>query len=366
MKLQKLDQSPLTGMKSILKRVFLIIACLIFALILILAIVIYRWTFTEHGRLDPEVAVALKLMPDLPDPNTLSPAEAVKLLRNPGRPSRNRSIDIFHIEDRKIPGPLVDIPIRVYQPFESDSFPILVYYHGGGFTMGDLDGSDDFCRKLSILSGEIVVSVDYRLAPEYTFPAAAEDAYAALAWVAINAELISGDSSRIAVMGGSAGGCLAAVTTLMAKDRKGPSIIYQVLYFPSTDQSDSDFPSHTLYAKGYYLTYEWLKFFRRQYIPNESDRKHPYASPLLAPDHSGLPPALIITAEFDPVRDEGETYAQKLKEAGVSVRLERYTGVVHGFVGVPFIRKANVAIEESVKALKDAFNKSTSIEKEMR
>jgi acetyl esterase len=366
MKLQKPDQRPLTGKKSILKRVFLFVAGSILALILILGIIVYSWTFTEHGRLDPEVAVALKLMPDLPDPNTVSPSEAVKLLRKPGRTSRTKATELFHVEDRKIPGPLGEIPIRVYQPIDSGGLPILIWYHGGGFTMGDLDGSDDFCRKMSILSGAIVISVDYRLAPEYTFPAAAEDAYTALAWVAKNAELISGDSRRIAVMGGSAGGCLAAVTTLMAKDRKGPSIIYQVLYFPSTDQSDSDFPSHTLYAKGYYLTYEWLKFFRRQYIPNESDRKHPYASPLLAPDHSGLPPALIITAEFDPVRDEGETYAQKLKEAGVSVRLERYTGVVHGFVGVPFIRKANVAIEESVKALKDAFNKSTSIEKEMR
>jgi acetyl esterase len=231
--------------------------------------------------------------------------------------------------------------------------------------MGDLDGSDDFCRKLSILSGEIVVSVDYRLAPEYTFPAAAEDAYAALAWVAINAELISGDSSRIAVMGGSAGGCLAAVTTLMAKDRKGPSIIYQVLYFPSTDQSDSDFPSHTLYAKGYYITYDWLNFFRRQYIPNASERKHPYASPLLAADYRGLPPALIITAELDPVRDEGEAYAEKLKNAGVPVRLIRYSGVVHGFISVPFVRKANQAIEESVAALKEAFGKGISEEKEM-
>lgn len=183
--------------------------------------------------------------------------------------------------------------------------------------------------------------------------------------MAKNAELISGDSRRIAVMGGSAGGCISAVTTLMARDRGGPSILYQVLCFPSTDQSDSDFPSHTLYAKGYYLTYDWLKFFRRQYIPNASERKHPYASPLLAHDHKGLPPALIITAELDPVRDEGEAYAEKLKNAGVPVRLIRYSGVVHGFISVPFIRKANQAINESVTALKEAFSKGISEEKEM-
>ncbi len=352
-----INQNTTRSEKSVLKRVFLFIAGSTIVIILILAIVVFSWTFTEHGRLDPEVAVALRLMPELPEPDTLSPAEAVNLLRKPGRLSRNKPIDIFNVEDREIPGTLGNIPIRIYQPIDSRRLPIIIWYHGGGFTMGDLDGSDSFCRKLSKLSGAVVVSVDYRLAPEHTFPAAAEDAYEAFAWTAQNAELISGDSRRIAVMGGSAGGCLAAVTTLMAKDRKGPSIIYQVLYFPSTDQSDSDFPSHTLYAKGYYLTYDWLKFFRRQYIPNESDRKHPYASPLLASDHSGLPPAMIITAEFDPVRDEGEAYAQKLKKAGVLVRHKRYTGVVHGFVTVPFIRKAKGAIDESIAALKDAFNK---------
>jgi acetyl esterase len=276
-------QETTLGKKKILKRVFIVIACSIFALILILAIIVYNWTFTEHGRLDPEVAVALRLMPELPDPNTLSPTEAVKLLRKPGSLSRNKPIDIFNVEDREIPGTLGNIPIRIYQPIDSRSLPILIWYHGGGFTMGDLDGSDSFSAEAVKTFGAVVVSVDYRLAPEYTFPAAAEDAYAAFAWTAQNAELISGNSSRIAVMGGSAGGCLAAVTTLMARDRKGPSIIYQVLFFPSTDQSDSDFPSHTLYDKGYYLTFEWLKFFRRQYIPNEPDRKNPYASPLLAP-----------------------------------------------------------------------------------
>ena len=328
-------------------------------LVLTCAGIVYVWTFTPHGRLDVEVAVILKLVPGAPPPGSVPAARLRQRVRDAMIRFQGRPVPILHVEDRSIPGPLGSIPVRVYRPRDEAKLPIVVYYHGGGFTWGDLDTHDGLCRKLSNRSGAIVVSVAYRLAPEHVFPAAVEDAYAALEWVARNGAEIYGDPSRIAVAGDSAGGNLAAVTALKSRDRNGPKIVLQVLYYPGMNMADLRTKSMEDFAEGYFLTRAQIRFNQAQYVPVAADRSLPYASPLLAPDHRGLPPALIITAGFDPLRDSGEAYARKLADAGVPARLSRYEGVIHGFLSLPFVRKADRAIDESASALREAFGRSS-------
>ena len=268
---------------------------------------------------------------------------------------QGKPVPILHVEDRSIPGPLGSIPIRVYRPSDETKLPIVVYYHGGGFSLGDLDTHDGLCRKLSKRSGAILVSVAYRLAPEHVFPAAVEDAYSALEWASQKGGEISGDPSRIAVAGDSAGADLAAVMALKSRDLNGPKIALQVLYYPGTNMTDLRTKSMEDFAEGYFFTRAQFLFFLNQYVPAAADRSLPYASPSLAPDHRGLPPALIITAGFDPLRDSGEAYARKLADAGVATHLSRYEGVVHSFLSFPFVRKADKAINESTAALREAF-----------
>jgi acetyl esterase len=272
---------------------------------------------------------------------------------------QGKPVPILHVEDRSIPGPLGTIPIRVYRPSDETTLPVVIYYHGGGFTTGDLDTHDGLCRRLSKRSGAIIVSVAYRLAPEYVFPAAVEDAYAALQWAAQNGAEISADPSRIAVAGDSAGGDLAAVMALKSRDLNGPKIALQMLYYPCTDMTNLHTKSMADFAEGYLFTRAQLLSFFDQYVPVVADRSHPYASPFLATDHRGLPPALIITAGFDPLRDSGEAYAQKLAAAGVPTRLSRYEGVVHSFLSSPFVRKSDAAMNESAAALREAFGRNS-------
>jgi acetyl esterase len=328
-------------------------------LVLTCAGIVYSWTFTPHGRLDVEVAVILKLMPRMPPPGSVPAAQMRQGMRDATIRFQGRPVPILHVEDRSIPGPLGSIPIRVYRPSDETKLPIVVYYHGGGFTTGDLDTHDGLCRRLSKRSGAIVVSVAYRLAPEHVFPAAVEDAYAALEWAAQKGGEISGDPSRIAVAGDSAGGDLAAVMALKSRDLNGPKIALQVLYYPGTNMTDLHTKSMEDFAEGYLLTRAQLLSSYNQYVPAVADRSNPYASPLLAPDHRGLPPALIITAGFDPLRDSGEAYARKLADAGVATRLSRYEGVVHSFLSCPFVRKADRAIDESTAALREAFGRNS-------
>jgi acetyl esterase len=237
------------------------------------------------------------------------------------------------VTNRKIPGPGGDIPVRVYTPSGQPPFPVVVYFHGGGWVIGSLDSHDGTCRELANGAGSIVVSVDYRLAPESKFPAAAEDCYAATKWVADNAAAIGADARRIAVGGDSAGGNLAAVVSLMARDRGGPPLLFQVLVYPVTDVA-RDTRSYEENADGYFLTRKAMEWFWGHYLPRPDDGANAYASPLRAASLEGLPPAIVITAEFDPLRDEGEAYARKLEEAGVRARLIRYDGMIHGFFGM--------------------------------
>jgi acetyl esterase len=261
------------------------------------------------------------------------------------------------VEDRTIPGPGGGIPVRIYTPFGKGPFPVLVYFHGGGWVVGDIASSDGLCRILANAAGCMVVSVGYRLAPEHPFPAAADDAFESTLWVAKNASVFGGDPSRLAVSGDSAGGNLAAVVALMARDRGKPAIRFQLLIYPVTEGS-CETPSHSENGEGYFLTKDAMKWFWNHYVPNKADRSHPYASPLRASSFADLPEALVITAEFDPLRDEGERYAERLRSAGVPVQLTRYNGMIHGFFSMSSILdQGKAAILQSAAALRAAFEK---------
>ena len=258
------------------------------------------------------------------------------------------------VRDVAIPGPAGTIPTRLYRPAADGVLPLLVYFHGGGWVIGSLDTHDDACRDLAAQSGCAILSVDYRLAPEHPFPAAADDCYGATRWAADNAEALGIDPARLAVGGDSAGGNLAAVTALMARDQGGPALRFQLLIYPVTC-GRMDSPSIHENAEGYLLTRDAMIWFWNHYAPATADRERPYASPLRAADLRGLPPALVLTAEFDPLRDEGEAYAQRLKAAGVPTTLRRYDGQIHGFFTMgTLIERARGALAETAVALRAA------------
>jgi acetyl esterase len=262
---------------------------------------------------------------------------------------------VASVEDRMAPGSGGGIPVRIYTPFGKSPFPVLVYFHGGGWVIGNIESSDSLCRLLANAAGCVVVSVDYRLAPEYPFPAAVDDAYDATKWVAANAAAFSGDSSRIAVCGDSAGGNLAAVVAQIARDRGKPAIRFQLLIYPVTDAA-CDTPSYNENAEGYFLTKAAMQWFWNHYVQNDADRNHPYASPLRASSFAGLPEALVITAEFDPLRDEGERYGECMRAAGTPVQLTRYDGMIHGFFTMSgVIDQGGIAIQQAAAALRTAF-----------
>lgn len=262
---------------------------------------------------------------------------------------------VNQVQDRDLPGLAGNIPVRIYTPHGSEPFPILVYFHGGGFVIGNIATHDPLCRTLANEVECIVVSVDYRLAPEHKFPAAVDDAYAATQWVAANAAEINGDPRRIAVGGDSAGGNLATVVALKARDQGEPIPIYQVLIYPVTDATQSQ-PSYEEYQEGYLLTKDNMSWFFSHYLSSDTDVKNPYLSPLWAPDVQGLPPGLVITAEFDPLRDEGEAYATRLQAAGIPVVCSRYSGMIHGFCLMSeILDQGKKAIAEVVAALRTAF-----------
>lgn len=259
---------------------------------------------------------------------------------------------VAHIENRFIPGPVGDIQLRIYTPRGSGPFPILIYFHSGGGVLGDLDSEDSLCRRLTNLAECLVISVGYHLAPEYKFPAGPEECYFVVRWVAAHAADINGTSSRIAIGGMSSGGNLAAVIAHMARDRGGPALAFQLLLTPFTDFRLPRTPSLEEYAEGYLLTREDIIWFANHYLNNAEDSLNPLASPALASTFSGLPPALIITAEYDPLRDDGEQYGKRLKEAGVPVTISRHSGAIHGFM-VP--GQLHAVLIESAKALGAAF-----------
>ena len=261
----------------------------------------------------------------------------------------------FSIEELSIPGLAGNIPIWIYRPNDSESLPLLIYFHGGGYTIGSLKSHDNVCRALCVKSGCIVASVDYRLAPENKYPAAVEDAWSATKWLSQNTESIGVDIKKIAVGGDSAGGNLAAVVSLLAKESGSPQIAFQLLIYPCTDMTCS-FDSHKTFGKGYRLTNELITWFYNHYFSADDDIKHWKASPLNADDLSGLPPALVISAGFDTLQDENRAYAEKLMQAGITVKHSHYEGMIHGFITMPgALDKAKEATNECAAELKRAF-----------
>jgi acetyl esterase len=261
------------------------------------------------------------------------------------------------VEERTIAGAAGELPARIYTPPGRGPFPILVYFHGGGWVIGNLEAYDPTCRALTNAAGCMVVAMEYRLAPEHKFPAAPEDCYAALQWVAAQAAAIGGDPTRLAIGGDSAGGNLTAVVAQMARDRGGPNVVYQLLVYPVTDYN-FDTASYRENADGYLLTKDAMVWFWNHYLRSTADGSNLLASPLRAPNLRGLPAALVLTAEFDPLRDEGEAYAARLREAGVPVTLKRYNGMIHGFFSLGAVfDQGKQAMAEAAAGLRAAFAK---------
>lgn len=262
--------------------------------------------------------------------------------------------DVASIIDKTVPVDGGKITVRIYTPFGSMPHPAHVYFHGGGFWIGTLDHFDNTCKEICAGAECVVVSVDYRLAPEHTFPTAPEDCYAALLWTVEHASELGIDPRRVSIGGASAGGNLTAVVALMARDRSGPPLVFQTVEIPVTDLTMSH-PS-IVENDGYLLTIAMMEQMRGDYVPDEADRKHPYASPLFADDLSGLPPALVMTAEFDPLRDEGEAYAQRLVDAGVPTRMKRWDGHIHGASSfTKILPSAREYRGEVIDALREAY-----------
>lgn len=302
-----------------------------------------------RARLDPQMAQLIEQLDALGGPplETLSPPQARRGYA--GIRALSGSTRLAEARDLTLRGPGGALPARLYLPTPASPeapLPAVVYLHGGGWVIGSVETHDGLCRALAAASGCALVSVDYRLAPEHKFPAAVDDAYAALCEVAARAQELCLDPARLAIGGDSAGGTLATVACLMARERGGPTPRAQLLLYPSTSH-DRDTTSHAEFASGFLLTRPLMEWFSAHYLRGPEDARHPYVAPLHAEDLRGLPPALIVTAELDPLRDEAEAYARRLEDAGVPVWLRRYGGAVHGFLQMAgVVPAARAAIAE--------------------
>lgn len=302
---------------------------------------------------DPQVQALLDALADAPGPalHELPPEEA-RAAYDALAQARGGTGDAAATEDLRVPGPGGEIPVRVYRPADAgERPPVCVFFHGGGWVIGNIASHDALCSALAARSGVVMVSVEYRLAPEAPFPGPLDDCTAATRWVADHAGDLGVDGSRLAVAGDSAGGNLAAAVAIRARDEGGPAITFQLLVYPVVDHSFSQV-SYTDNAEGYFLTAAAMRWFSGHYLGG-ADPTEALAAPLHDPDLSGLPPALVITAEYDPLRDEGEAYAARLEDAGVAVTAHRYDGMVHGFVSMfSVVDRGSVAVDECAAALR--------------
>ena len=301
--------------------------------------------------LDPEVKLLLEFFETLgfPDPAEVTPPELRESFKLP--PADNPT-PVGAVDTRGIPGPGGDIPVRIYQPDTDGESPVLLYFHGGGWVIGDLDSHDEVCRQLCAGSGIAVVAVAYRLAPEAPFPAPLDDCYAATCWVHEHAAEFGADPARLAVGGDSAGGNLAAAVCLRAREEGTPPIRHQVLIYPVTDR-DFERQSYRDNGEGLFLTRDMMLWFWDQYLPGPGDAENPLAVPLAA-DLAGLPPATVVTAEHDPLRDEGIEYADSLAAAGVAVEQREFKGMIHGFIGMTdALTQARVAVDYLCQRLRE-------------
>jgi acetyl esterase len=284
--------------------------------------------------LDPEIAALLPaLIRGFPRVETMSAPQLRSVLRERAVLLQNPE-PVRAVVDRTVPGPAGDINVRIYWPTDtSESLPVIVFAHGGGFVFCDLDSHDDLCRAMTNGVGAVVVSIDYRLAPESPWPAAVDDVFAVAAWASDHADELGADPTRMVVAGDSAGGNLVAVAAQLARDRGGPAIAAQLLIYPAM-ATDFGTESYRKFGTGYYNTAAAMAWYWDQYVPNHANRSDPTASPLQA-RLAGLPSAVVVTAGFDPLCSEGESYAKALAEAGVTTTYRNYEGAVHGFLTMP-------------------------------
>jgi acetyl esterase len=263
---------------------------------------------------------------------------------------------VASVAGRTIPGPAGPQPVRVYQPGGDGPWPVLVYYFGGGWSLGTLDTCDGVCRMLTNAARCVTVAVSYRLAPEHKFPAAVEDCYSGSAWVTAHAAELGGDPARVAVGGDSSGGNLAAAVTLLARRRGGPRFVHQLLVYPNTDYQAAT-PSMREMNDPHFFNPKAVEWYWSLYLASPEDGANPLASPLREPDLRGLPPATVITAEYDPLRDEGERYAERLGEAGVAVEVARYDGMPHAFFTmIAVLDVAREAVRYAAARLRESFS----------
>ncbi len=262
---------------------------------------------------------------------------------------------VARVANRVIPGPATDLPIRIYWPDRAGPCPLLVYFFGGGWSLGTIDTCDGVCRQLTNAAGCVTIAAGYRLAPEHKFPAAVHDCHAATSWVASHAAEFGADPARLAVGGDSAGGNLVAAVTLLARDQGGPAIIHQLLVYPNTDYQAEN-PSMRAGTDPYLFNVTAVEWYWGMYLASSEHGTNPLASPLRAADLAGLPPATVITAEYDPLRDEGEAYAARLADAGVGVELTRYEGMIHGFFTMSgVLDQARNAVMHAARRLSESF-----------
>ena len=281
------------------------------------------------SKLRPESKAYLEAFNEMPAMETMEP-QAVREMFSQAPAVEVELAPVANIEDKLIPVEDGEINVRIYTPHGNGPFPLFVYYHGGGWVIGDLETVDASCRMIANMTNRVVVSVDYRLAPEYKYPIPFNDSYEALKWVEEHAETLNGIASDIVVGGDSAGGNLSAAVSLRARDENGPNISAQILIYPVTDMTYRT-SSYKEFEKGYGLDKSLMVWFIDHYIRSEADKKDPYAAPLVAEDLTNLPPAFVIAAEFDVLRDEALAYAEKLKVAGVKVESTLEEGLVHGY-----------------------------------
>lgn len=305
--------------------------------------------------LDPLVKGFLDQMAAVPGPtmSEAGPVAAREIFVGLMQLVGPKDVPVGRTENLTVPGPAGPIPIRIYTPVAAgrDPMPALIYYHGGGFVIGNIETHDGLCRIMANEGGFRVISVDYRLAPENKYPAAIDDAFATLTWVCANAAHIGVDANRIAVGGDSAGGALAAQVTHLAKAKGGLTLACQMLLFPVAQIGEMTKSLHKFEA-GYFLEKETLDWFYDSYLPSDADKSDPKISPLRAKDFSGLPPAYVMLGGYDPLHDEGAEYADKLKAAGVKVTVEDHDSMVHCFIYMQsFLPQAHAALTSAAKAI---------------
>lgn len=317
-------------MKAVKYSFFIILLCF-----LGLCLLVGSWTRTPWGRLDMKLAILLKYM-SVMKVDLFEEKRSIEQIRafsaRGGRILQAAAPEVRQVIDKTIPGPRGPLSIRVYADKTEPGLPVVIYIHGGGWVLGSLDTHDNTCRAIAKKAGVMVLAPDYGLAPEKPYPHGLDEVYATLVWARENAGGMGGDSHTIFLAGDSAGGNLAAATAIRARASNGPALAGQILIYPALSLHEFNTASYATFSHGYYLTRRYMEKFRAYYVPSLSHRLSPMVSPLLATSTAGLPPTLIVTAQFDILRDEGEMYARRLKKDGVPVTLIRVKGVIHGFL----------------------------------